>query len=284
MDGDHDGLGITATMEIVGKIQLTDEQETLFIPLYGKALDYRAKHSLLNDRTANDIVEKLGADLEKHRRFGSRGLAVRVKQYDAWTTGFLAEHGNAVVVHLGCGLDARVKRTRPSSRTTWFDVDYPDVISLRRKFFQETDECRMIASSITATGWLEGIPSDRPALILAEGVFEYLTEQEVRTLINRLLDHFPHGQMAFDVMDPSARDQGNRRLRKKTGAVSIVKWAVDDLSEVDGLNSRLARIETVPLFDSAFVKELPLGLRSMLSILRLFPKRRNGMRLLRYEF
>ncbi len=42
-----------------GKIKLTDERETLFIPLYGKALDYRSKKSILNDSKANDIVEKV---------------------------------------------------------------------------------------------------------------------------------------------------------------------------------------------------------------------------------
>lgn len=271
-------------METVDKFRLTDEMETLFIPLYGKALDYRSGRSLLHDRTASDIVEQIGIDLRKHRRFGSRGLAVRVKQYDAWTTGFLAKHANAVVVHLGCGLDARVKRTKPSPQVTWFDVDFPEVIGLRRKFFQESDGYSMIGSSITEPGWLEQIPSDRPALILAEGVFEYLAQQEASTLINRVVGHFAQGEIAFDVVNPSAVEAGNKRLGKTAGSAPVLKWAVDELGEVDALNPKLARVETVPLFNSVFVKELPWGLRSVLGVLGRFPGRRDGMRLLRCRF
>lgn len=38
------------------------------------------------------------------------GLAavVRGKTYDDWARSFLADHTDAVVPHLGCGLDARV--------------------------------------------------------------------------------------------------------------------------------------------------------------------------------
>ena len=44
-------------MTATENIRLTEEKETLFIPLYGKAIDYRSQKSILNDRMANDIVE-----------------------------------------------------------------------------------------------------------------------------------------------------------------------------------------------------------------------------------
>ena len=58
-------------MTATDKIQLTEEKETLFIPLYGKAMDYRSKKPILNDSMANEIVEKIGIDFTKHKRFGS---------------------------------------------------------------------------------------------------------------------------------------------------------------------------------------------------------------------
>lgn len=271
-------------METVDKIQLTDEKETLFIPLYGKALDYRSKNSILNDSTANDIVEKVGTNLIKYKRFGSQGLAIRAKQYDEWAKKFIAKNKNAIVVHLGCGLDARIIRVQPPSSVTWFDVDYSEVISLRKKFYSESNEYKMIASSITAPNWLETIPDNRPALIIAEGVFEYVSKEEVKALLNRLTNYFPHGQIAFDVMNPSAKDSGNKRLKKTTGAISILKWAVDDINEVDRFNSSLKRAEVVPLFNLVFVKQLPFRLRFIIGLLSLSSKRKNGMRLLRYDF
>jgi len=263
-------------------IRLTEEKETLFIPLYGKAMDYRSKKSILNDGMANDIIEKIGIDLTKHKRVGGRITAVRAKQYDEWTKDFMAKNTNAVVVHLGCGLDARITRTQPPASITWFDVDYPEVIALRQQFYSETNEYKMIASSITAPNWLETIPNDRPALIVAEGVFEYLSEEEVKTLLRRLTDYFSHGQIAFDAMSSAAVVDRKEKLEKTTGAVN--KWAVDNISEVDKLNPKLKRIDVTPLFKSVFIAQLPWVFRFVVGLLTVFPKYKNAMRLLRYDF
>jgi O-methyltransferase involved in polyketide biosynthesis len=142
----------------------------------------------------------------------------------------------------------------------------------------------MIASSITAQNWLETIPVDRPTFILAEGVLEYLSEEEVKTLLNRLTTYFTHGQIAFDVMNSFAVGLGNKNLKKTTGAVDILKWAVDDINEIDRLNPKLKRIEVVSRIKSVFVKKLPFGNRLILGILSLFSKKKNAMRLVRYDF
>jgi len=261
---------------------LTEEKETLFIPLYGKAIDYRSKKSILNDSMANEVIERIDADLSKHNRIGGRVVAVRAKQYDEWAKDFFAQNKNAVAVHLGCGLDARITRIQPPPSINWFDVDFQEVISLRKVFFGETDAYKMIASSITAKDWLDTIPSDRPALIIAEGVFEYLSKEEVRTLLYRLTDYFSHGQIAFDVMNSSSNDLREEKLKETTGAT--IRWTVDDLSEVDEINPKLKRIETVPLFKSVFIKRLPFSYRFIFGLLALFPKFKNGMQLLRYDF
>ena len=269
-------------MTATDKNQLIEEKETLFIPLYGKALDYRSKKSILNDKTASDIVDAVGIDFAKHKRFGSETAAVRAKQYDEWTKNFIAKNKNAVIIHLGCGLDARITRIQPPSSITWFDVDYPEVISLRKQFYSETNEYKMLASSITAQNWLETIPNDKPALIVAEGVFEYLSEEEVKTLLHRLTDYFSCGQIAFDVMSSFSVKERKEKLKKETGAVT--RCAFDDIIEVDKLNSKLKRIETVPLLKSVFMKELPFGLRFIFGLLTLSQKYKTAMRLLCYDF
>ncbi len=283
-------LGDTLKLKIMttANIQLTDEKETLFIPLSGKALDYRSKNSVLNDRTANDIVEKVDYDFATQEgfgaRIGARTLAVRAKQYDEWTKDFITKNKNAVVVHLGCGLDARITRVQPPSTVAWFDIDYPEVISLRKEFYSETNEYSMIESSITASDWLEIIPADRPAFIIAEGVLEYLSEAEVKTLLNRLTTYFSHGQIAFDVMNSFVIGLGNKNLKDTTGAVDILKWAVDDLTEIDKLNPKLKRMEVVSRIKSVFIDKLPYGHRLIFGLLSLSSKHKNAMRLVRFEF
>ncbi|WP_223812839.1 class I SAM-dependent methyltransferase [Geobacillus sp. 47C-IIb] len=160
----------------VHNIHLENEKETLLITLYAKALDYHSKHSILNDKKSAELVNAIDYDFEKLNRFPNGNLmVVRAKQFDTWLADFLQIHPNATVLNLGCGLDTRVSRINPSSNVSWFDVDYPEVIKIRKQFYSNRDGYEMIASSVTEEGWLEKIPSDKPVMIIAEGLLEYFT-------------------------------------------------------------------------------------------------------------
>lgn len=263
-------------------IQLTEEKETLFITLCAKAIDFRSKNSILNDSAANDLVKKAQIEIEKYANTRNRINVVRAKQLDEWTKDFIAKNQNTVVVYLGCGLDTRVTRIKPPAQVTWFDVDYPEVIDLRKTFYSDSNTYKMIGSSLTAPNWLEDIPADRPALVIAEGVLEYLSEEEVKSLFSRLINYFLHGQLIFDMMNSFAIHSNKKKLKKTTGAV--LKWAVDDVNEVDKLNLQLKRVNAIPLFKSAFMKKIPFALRSFLSLVCLFPKYKNMIQLMRYDF
>jgi len=262
------------------KVHLTGEKATLLIPLYAKALDSRSKHSILHDEKADEIVKMIDYDFEKLRHFGNGNVTVvRAKQLDEWVKEFLKLNPNAVVLNLGCGLDTRISRINPPSTISWFDVDFPEVIEERQNFYSNRDGYQMIASSVTASEWLEKIPKNKPVIIIADGVFEYLTEAEVKGLLNRITNYFPSGQVAFDVMNSYAIKMGKARLQKTTGGEH--KWAVDDVNKVDTLNPKLKRIASLPLLQS---KYLPLQYRFLFAIAYISPRYRNMIRLLRFEF
>ena len=269
-------------MEATGNTNLTEEKETLFITLYAKALDYQSKKSILHDKKADEILRTVDPDLSKYKGFGNSVTVLRARHFDEWIREFNAKLRNAVVLNLGCGLDTRVTRINPSSSVNWFDVDYPEVIRLRKSFYRESENYRMLASSVTGEGWLLGIPTDRPTLIIAEGLVEYLTADEVRTLLHRLTSHFHHGQIIFDVMNSFAINAGKKKLKEPTGAIHT--WAVDDIKEVDQLNPALKRMDAIAVFDSPYASQLPRGLRFMIRIFSVFSSYRNLMRLLRYRF
>jgi O-methyltransferase involved in polyketide biosynthesis len=46
------------------------------------------------------------------------------------------------------------------------------------------------------------VNSPRPILFLAETVFVYFTEAQVKSLVLRLCDHFPGGELVFDGWRP----------------------------------------------------------------------------------
>jgi O-methyltransferase involved in polyketide biosynthesis len=274
---------LEANHSVPRKVELTGAQKTLFITLYAKALDSRSKHSILNDKKADEIIRSIDFNFEHAAGFGNKGiLVVRAKQYDEWTREFLSATPNAVVLNLGCGLDSRILRVNPASSVLWFDLDFPDVINERRNYYSDRDNYRMIGSSITDSEWLKAIPKDRPSFTVADGVFAYLTRDDVKALFNRLTDHFPSGQIAFEVMSSLAMERAKSRLKNEFGAEH--KWAVDDLREVDNFDPRIKRIDSFSLFSSKFASRLPISSRVMCIFARMIPSFKNTIRMLRYEF
>jgi O-methyltransferase involved in polyketide biosynthesis len=265
------------------KVHLSREKATLLITLYAKALDHRSRHPVLDDEKADEMVRTIDYDFEKLSSFGNGNImVVRAKQFDEWLREFLSSNPSAVVLNLGCGLDTRVSRIKPPTSVSWFDIDYPEVIAERRKFYSERKGYRMTASSLTEPGWLEEVPRDRPAMIIADGVFEYLAPDEVKALLNRLIGHFPRGQIVFDVMSSFAVNSERSNLQETTGAVH--QWTVDDVRTVDGMDPQLKRIDDVSVFRSRYVRKLPVKYRLVYGTMSVFSTFRNMMRLLRYEF
>ena len=182
-------------------IPLTDVQKTCLPTLYGKALDARTADPILGDTLADAAVRQLDFDFSS-LKLPSRAavsLPVRAKHLDGWTRSFLSAHPRGVVLHLGCGLDTRVFRVDPPAGVEWYDIDLPEVISLRSQLYPERDGYTLVDASVTDPGWLDRIPSDLPTLVVAEGLVMHIPTAEVGALFERIVSRFPNGQICFDV-------------------------------------------------------------------------------------
>jgi O-methyltransferase involved in polyketide biosynthesis len=51
---------------------------------------------------------------------------------------------------------------------------------------------------VTEEDWLDAIPSSRPAMIVADGLMGFLTQEQLMSLLNRLVSHFPSGELVFN--------------------------------------------------------------------------------------
>jgi methyltransferase (TIGR00027 family) len=219
--------------------------------LYLRAYESNSPAPILGDAAAADAVDRIEYDWTRMRRAMHPGtnqylVTMRAKQLDDWSTDFLRGHPDAVVLHLGCGMDTRAFRLHPPETVQWFDVDQRDVIALRRKLYDDRDGYRMIGSSVTDEAWLDEVPTDRPLLTIAEGLLMYLTEPEVRTLLQRVTDRFGSGELVFDTLSP----MGPRMSRLFTAGLSggaqsrgIVKWGIRDAREIEQWNPRLRFLE-----------------------------------------
>src|SRR5512146_750624 len=199
------------------KIQLTKEKETMLMTLNGRAIQSQWKNPILRDPWAEEAMRHIDYDLSKQltgvaswsmwKDIGPAIIATRAATFDQLTTRFLADHPDAVVLQVGCGMDSRAFRVNPPASVEWFDVDYPDVIDLRRQLFpgelrSQTGRYHMIGAPLEDLRWMDEVPRDRPGLLIAEGVLHYLSEPEVKALLNAVVAHFPSGQMIFDICNP----------------------------------------------------------------------------------
>jgi O-methyltransferase involved in polyketide biosynthesis len=97
------------------KIDLTGPPQTMLATLYAKDLDADAEHPVLGDQYAKTAVAQIDYDWTRTSITprSAASVALRSAHFDRWARQFLALHPQASVVHLGCGLDARVYRLNP---------------------------------------------------------------------------------------------------------------------------------------------------------------------------
>ena len=178
------------------KVGLTAERETALITLVGKARQSASADPILPDPWAEAAVERVDYDFAKLkvRDYESRIIAIRSTEFDALARSFIAEHPDAVVLGLGCGLDSRVFRVDPPATVAWLDIDFADVVDLRRRLFPEREGYSMVGAPVGEPGWLDSVPTDRPVIALAEGLSMYLDEPTMRRLLNDITGRFPSGR------------------------------------------------------------------------------------------
>ena len=52
--------------------------------------------------------------------------------------------------------------------------------------------------SLTDEHWPDAIPADRPTMLVADGLFAFLTEPQIVGIFRRITDHFGSGELAFN--------------------------------------------------------------------------------------
>lgn len=225
--------------------KLSGASQALFIPLLGKArvAQYGA---ILHDPKAAEIVAQVDYDFEKdgsQSRFLDIYMGIRAATLDGYAKEFIAAHPDGIVLHLGCGLDARVERVGAAPKL-WVDVDLPDVIAVRRQFYREREGYRMLSASVTDPDWLEGLAwQDGPALVIAEGLTMYLTDEENKMLFQRFQRKFRHTEYVFDAYSVSAVRWSKRKNPvNKMGAV--IRWGLDDPAQMEAVGPNIRHRET----------------------------------------
>ena len=273
------------------KIHFTKEKETMLMTLNGRAIQNQWKNPILHDPWAEEAMQHIDYDISKsYRGVGSWSLwgkigctiiATRAATFDLLTTRYLADHPDATVLHVGCGMDSRVFRVDPPTSVQWFDLDYPDVIDLRRQLFPERDAYHLIGAPLSDLRWLDEVPRDRPGFLIAEGVLHYLSEPEVKALLGAVVAHFPGGQMIFDICNQWIVKRAGSNVG---GTGATYKWGLDDPQDIKQLEPKLELIKEFRPSELVAFSRFPLWVRALFRVQELNSTLRRMERILVYQY
>jgi O-methyltransferase involved in polyketide biosynthesis len=259
--------------------ELGPVQETLLIPLYARARDAARRHSVLADQRAASLVDSLEYDFTRFGGPALLGCILRSAILDGWVRGFMAQHPGATVVELGTGLNTRFDRL-DNGTVRWFDLDLPDTIVLRRRFFADRPRCTMLAGSVLDTDWFDAVAAaPGPYLFVCEAVLVYLTAQQVRTALSQLAQRFDGSLIAFD--SAGAVMLRNQHRNGSMHAVSArMQWVCEDPHEIERWGPKLLQTRTFATPQRDVAGNWPARYRCGVPLLaRLIPAVVNGYRL-----
>lgn len=232
--------------------------KTLYIPLYGKS--YVSKKGLfITDKMAEEIWNAANFTLKGKSK--SKWLAyymgARSAVFDSWVKDQILAKNDAVIIHIGCGLDSRFIRVG-NVNNKWYDVDFPTVIKERKRYYTNSDNYQMLAGDVRNSEWLLNIKETSNAIIVMEGVSMYLTNDEMKGLINDLCSHFSSLSLLVDCYSNFAAKMS--RFKNPINDVGVTK--------VYGLNDpRLLETE-----DFLFVAERDIVPKKYVNELKGFEK------------
>lgn len=272
------------------KIHFTKEKETMLMTLSGRAIQSQWQNPILRDPWAEEAMRHIDYDISKEYgrvgwtlwgKIGCTIIATRAATFDNLTNSYLADHPNATVLHLGCGMDSRVFRVNPPAGVQWFDVDYPDVITLRRQLFPEREAYHLIGAPLEDLRWLDEVPRDQPGLLVAEGVLHYLSEMQVKALLNAVVAHFPGGQMVFDICNSMIVKRAGSNVG---GTGATYKWGLDDPQDIKQLEPKLELVQEISMHELDAFSRFPLWVRALYHLTDANPTLRRMERTLVYRY
>jgi methyltransferase (TIGR00027 family) len=269
--------------------EIGDVARTSFITLYCHALETRSPDPILLDPKSIEITTELNKTLSRSDQPLDRILvsgmldkrlvvhiALRARKYDEYARDFLQKFPDGVVVNIGCGLDSRFLRI-DNQRMVMYDLDLPEIIAIKKAFFQETERYHLIASSVLDYTWMVPVLQQKgPFLFIAEGVFMYLEGEDVRSLVLALQEKFPGSELVCEVVNSRwlkspLKNMLDYKLQRQThiGKDAMFRSGIHESREMEQWRDGIQFLDEWSYFDS---DEKKLGLLNVLRHIELIRK------------
>ena len=128
--------------------------KTLFVPMYGRI--YTTEHfpNILNDIAALKLKNKIPPENKLQSQYTYIASAVRSRNIDRYINNFLKINPDGIIVEIGCGLETTYFR-HPDIKTTFYDMDLPEVIDYREKLIPLGEYQKLIKGDLFKEEWIE---------------------------------------------------------------------------------------------------------------------------------
>lgn len=224
-------------------VELTGVPETMLQTVFARAVETKKNRGLLNDKKAVDIINRLNYDFSNAEKDSSMqyGTIARTIILDKLVKDFISKNPNACVINIACGLDARYLRL-DNKKILWYDLDLEETINVRKKFFKDTDNNKMIASSVLDFAWIDKVDTEgRPVLVIMEGLSMYLQENDIRNILDCFTKRFKGATFLIETMNPMIV----KKFKEKSieGSNAKFTWGIKNGEALAQYNSNVKCLE-----------------------------------------
>ncbi len=153
-------------------------------------------------------------------------MGVRSAVFDEWLKERMYNLLDAVIIHIGCGMESRVLRVKTENHK-WYDIDFSDVIEERKRYFVESGNYRMISGDARDCKWLESIKENHSAIVVMEGVSMYLSTEDMQNLMDGLSAHFDKISLLVDCYTSFGAKMSKHKNPINDVGVTLV-YGIDD--------------------------------------------------------
>jgi O-methyltransferase involved in polyketide biosynthesis len=241
--------------------------ETLLITLYMKCLESRKPDSIITDKIACELVNKIDYDFSKYDKAinSSVGVAIRANYFDEMLQSFIKRTQNAVIVIIGCGLDSRYERIGQfAEKASFYQLDIPEVMQLREQFIPAHKNEIYLSSSMLETQWMDEIKLAHP---------------DGQLVFKNLAERFSNSELLFDIVNIWMSKNSHIHDSVKMTKAKFI-FGTDDDKEMESWEENLQHVSTKLFGDFKKFKRVGF-IRIML--MKLIPTLKYSGRMLHYK-
>ena len=221
------------------KVEDGTVQETLMMPLYGRAYCEDHFPNSLPNKAAKETMQNVDYDFKKvessELNMVTWGTRARMLQESA--KDYLLKYPNATIINLGCGLDMSFDEV-DNGKCKFINFDLPDVIKAREMIVSCKAREMNFSGDLMNFEWIERIQKEPYSVNISDGVYiisggvlMYFSTEEMKVFFKTIAKAFPGGGICFDGENQKGVDKSNKIVRD-TGNGTLIQFPIDNAEKM----------------------------------------------------